>query len=128
MAYRSSLDAKMSQSKCIGVWGMPHSQSVHCAWLPGTTGMCPVEYVRYWFIEYDSSSSSFLYIVHTTYVYIYAPRACERYLRLKYITCMYICIILYTEQVIFVNTYCLSIQGPQLKSKMAENFSLIQNM
>ena len=68
MAYRSSLDAKMSQSKCIGVWGMPHSQSVHWAWLPGTASMCPVEYVRYWFIEYDSSSSSFLYIVHTTYV------------------------------------------------------------
>ena len=40
MAYRSSLDAKMSQSKCIGVWGMPHSQSVYCAWLPGTALAC----------------------------------------------------------------------------------------
>ena len=74
MAYRSSLDAKMSQSKCIGVWGMPHSQSVHCAWLPGTASMCPIEYVRYWFIEYDSSSSSFLYIVH---MHVYNVHVCS---------------------------------------------------
>ena len=136
MAYRSSLDAKMSQSKCIGVWGMPYSQSVHCAWLPGTASMCPVEYVRYWFIEYDSSSSSFLYIVHmcsTCMLRAHVNVTCVSDLLITlYIYVLYlytiICIVLCLYRASNFCQYCLSIQAPQLKSKMAKNFSLTQNM
>ena len=119
MAYRSSLDAKMSQSKCIGVWGMPYSQSVHCAWLPGTASMCPVEYVRYWFIEYDSSSSSFLYIVHTTYVCTCMLRAHVN------VTCVSdLLITLYIAQVYVCTIYTIHYNPVQGQYRARTGFSL----
>ena len=49
MQLNRALDAKMSQSKCIGA-----CQAELYTWNSVCLQIC----VRYWFIEYDSSSSS----------------------------------------------------------------------